>query len=43
VKKKVTFHRVYAGPLASEKAARDLCDALKRKKVYCRPVAAGAN
>jgi cell division septation protein DedD len=43
VKKKITFHRVYAGPLTSEKAARDLCNALKRKKVYCRPVAAGAN
>lgn len=43
VKKKGTFHRVYAGPLASGKAARDLCNALKRKKVYCRPVAAGAN
>ncbi|MBT5494197.1 MAG: SPOR domain-containing protein [Alphaproteobacteria bacterium] len=43
VKKKGTFHRVYAGPLASDKAARDLCSALKRKKVYCRPVAAGAN
>ena len=43
VKKKGTFHRVYAGPLASAKAARDLCGALKRKKVYCRPVAAGAN
>lgn len=43
VKKKGTFHRVYAGPLVSAKAARDLCGALKRKKVYCRPVAAGAN
>jgi cell division septation protein DedD len=43
VKKKGTFHRVYAGPLASGKAARNLCNALKRKKVYCRPVAARAN
>ncbi|MGB0552230.1 MAG: SPOR domain-containing protein [Alphaproteobacteria bacterium] len=43
VKKKGTFHRVYAGPLASDKAARNLCSALKRRKVYCRPVAAGAN
>lgn len=40
---KGTFHRVYAGPMASNKAARDLCNALKNKKVYCRPVAAGAN
>jgi cell division septation protein DedD len=43
VKKKGIFHRVYAGPLASGKAARNLCNALKRKKVYCRPVAARAN
>lgn len=43
VKNKGTFHRVYAGPLSSSKAARDLCNTLKRKKVYCRPVAAGAN
>jgi len=43
VKKRGTFHRVYAGPLVSAKEARDLCGALKRKKVYCRPAAAGAN
>jgi hypothetical protein len=43
VNKKGTFLRVYAGPLTSEKAAHDLCDALKRKNIYCRPVAAGAN
>lgn len=43
ITKKGTFHRLYAGPLTSGKAARDLCNALKRKNVYCRPVAAGAN
>jgi len=36
------FHRVYAGPLKTNRAARDLCNALKRKRVYCRPVAAGS-
>jgi cell division septation protein DedD len=36
------FHRVYAGPLQDSKSARDLCRKLKAKKVYCRPVAAGA-
>ena len=39
---KGSFHRVYAGPLQDSKSARDLCRKLKAKKVYCRPVAAGA-
>ena len=40
--RKGTFHRVYAGPLKTDRAARDLCNALKRKRVYCRPVSAGS-
>ena len=40
--RKGTFHRVYAGPLKTDKAARDLCNSLKRKRVYCRPVLAGS-
>ena len=36
------FHRIYAGPLSSYEAARTLCNALKNKRIYCRPVAVGA-
>lgn len=35
------FYRVYAGPLADAKAARDLCFFLRQKNVYCRPVSKG--
>ena len=40
--RKGKFHRIYAGPFKSYKAASDLCDVLKNKGIYCRPVAAGA-
>ena len=41
--RKGRFHRIYAGPFKSYKAASNLCDVLKNKGIYCRPVAAGAN
>ena len=40
--RKGRYHRIYAGPLNSYRAARDLCNELKNKRIYCRPVAAGA-
>ena len=40
--RKGRFHRIYAGPFKSYKAASNVCDALKNKGIYCRPVAAGA-
>ncbi|WP_299392348.1 SPOR domain-containing protein [Pelagibius sp.] len=36
IAKRGTFYRVLAGPLASKKAAQDLCAALKAKKQYCQ-------
>ena len=40
--RKGRFYRIYAGPFKSYKAAGDLCDVLKNKGIYCRPVAANA-
>lgn len=41
--KKGRFHRLYASGFENSKAARDLCNAFKKQKLYCRPVRASGN
>ena len=36
---KSVFFQLSAGPVAGESEARALCDEIKRRRLYCEPVA----